>query len=109
MPGESYRLQCLVLTDLSKYRKPVCFQEERDRSNAIVEALRQETSELEEQQKELIRQREAQLEAEKEQREALAQQLEETKVGCPFAAAFCCCFTTLAVLLPGVGSVCCPA
>jgi len=62
-------------------RKLVCLQEERDRSNAIVEALRQERSEVEEQQNELIRQREAQLEAEKEQREALAQQLEDTKVG----------------------------
>ena len=46
-----------------------------------MEALRQERSEVEEQQKELISQREAQLEAEKEQREALAQQLEDTKVG----------------------------
>jgi len=46
-----------------------------------VEALRQERSEVEEQQNELIRQREAQLEAEKGQREALAQQLEDTKVG----------------------------
>ena len=45
-----------------------------------MEALRREQSEVEEQQKELIRQREAQLEAEKEQREALALQLQETKV-----------------------------
>ncbi len=66
---------------LCSLRKLVCLQEERDRSNAIVEALRQERSEVEEQQNELIRQREAQLEAEKEQREALAQQLEDTKVG----------------------------
>ena len=55
-------------------------QEEKERSSAIVEALRQEQSEVEEQQKEVIRQREAQLEAEKEQREALALQLQETKV-----------------------------
>lgn len=45
-----------------------------------MEALRQEQSEVEERQTELIRQREAQLEAEKEQREALALQLQETKV-----------------------------
>ncbi len=68
----------------------MALQEERDRSNAIVEALRREQSEVEEQQNELIRQREAQLEAEKEQKEALAQQLQETKVCClllPFAHA----------------------
>jgi len=70
-----------------------------------VEALRQERSEVEEQQKELIRQREAQLEAEKEQREALAQQLEDTKVGRPFAAALSCLLTTLVVLLPGLRGV----
>ena len=60
-------------------------QEEKERSSAIVEALRQEQSEVEEQQKEVIRQREAQLEAEKEQREALALQLQETKVIPPHA------------------------
>lgn len=60
-------------------RHVVC-QEEKERSSAIVEALRREQSEVEEQQKEVIRQREAQLEAEKEQREALAVQLQETKV-----------------------------
>ncbi len=74
-----------------------------------MEALRQERSEVEEQQKELIRQREAQLEAEKGQREALAQQLEDTKVGCPFAAALPCLSTTLVVLLPGLCGVRCPA
>lgn len=62
-------------------KKVFGLQEERDRSNAIVEALRQERFEVEEQQNELIRQREAQLEAEKGQREALAQQLKDTKVG----------------------------
>lgn len=55
-------------------------QEEKERSSAIVEALRREQSEVEEQQKEVIRQREAQLEDEKQQREALALQLQETKV-----------------------------
>ena len=59
---------------------PCWVQEEKERSSAIVEALRQEQSEVEERQTELIRQREAQLEAEKEQREALALQLQETKV-----------------------------
>ena len=58
-------------------------QEERGRNAAIAEALRQERREVEEQQAEVIRQREAQLEAEKEQREALAQQLQDTKVGLP--------------------------
>lgn len=57
----------------------LCVQEERDRSSAIAEALRQEKREVEEQQAEVIRQREAQLEAEKEQREALAQQLQNSK------------------------------
>lgn len=55
-------------------------QEERERSSAVAEALRQERRAVEEQQAEVIRQREAQLEAEREQREALAQQLQETKV-----------------------------
>lgn len=75
-----------------------------------MEALRQERSEVEEQQKELISQREAQLEAEKGQREALAQQLEDTKVGYPFAAPLSCLFTMpLVVLQPGLCGVCCPA
>ncbi|KAL3161494.1 hypothetical protein ABBQ32_010369 [Trebouxia sp. C0010 RCD-2024] len=52
---------------------------EKERSGAVVEALRREQSEVEEMQKEVIRQREAQLEAEREQREALALQLQETK------------------------------
>lgn len=68
-------IQCQVID--------LVLQEERERSDAVVEALRKERSEVEEHQSELIRQREAQLEAEKEQREALAQQLQETKVGCP--------------------------
>lgn len=55
-------------------------QAEKERSGAVVEALRREQSEVEEQQKEVIRQREAQLEAERQQREALALQLQETKV-----------------------------
>lgn len=56
-------------------------QEERERSSAVAAALQQERRQIEEQQAEVIRQREAQLEAEREQREALAQQLQHSKVG----------------------------
>ena len=78
---------------------PAVCQEEKERSSAIVEALRREQSEVEEQQKEVIREREAQLEAEREQREALALQLQETQVTSPCCINWnSCAYTKVSIL-----------